>query len=72
MEMLGEMKQEAIEANERLTAALQSLIFAAHGMRVPVDRAHASEIGRLEVWAGKIESMAKVIEDETLYIREAR
>lgn len=65
-----EMTRDAMEANARLTAALQSLILAAHGTRVPADHAFATAIGRVNAWADKIESMAEDIEVETLYIRE--
>ena len=66
------MNDAAEEASERLTAALNSLILAAHGLRVPPSEAYASDVGRMEVLAGKIESLAQVIEDETLYVREGQ
>jgi hypothetical protein len=70
--MISELTQTATEANVQLTTALQSLILAVHGMRVPPERPHASGVIRMEQWASKIEALAKVIEDETLYIKEGQ
>lgn len=68
----AKMYDDAAEASERLTASLSSLILAAHGIRVPPAEAYASDVGRMAVWADKIEALAQVIEAETLYIKEGQ
>jgi hypothetical protein len=53
------------EANLRMAAAIARLLEVTIEMSVDPEYAHASAVGRVNVWAYRIERLVKSIEEET-------